>query len=85
MNTSDLIKTFEQLIFHFLCYVFLSLCSSDTKENETKEKALFPRYFSAKLKNLYCGKRFQSAALKRQHHGFSKFLYPIPLRLQTAH
>ena len=53
MNTSDLIKTFEQLIFHFLCYVFLSLCSSDTKENETKEKALFPRYFSAKLKTSF--------------------------------
>jgi len=44
MNNSNLIKNFEQLIFHFLC---------SPKENETKEKALFPRYFSAKLKTSF--------------------------------
>ncbi|WP_222708308.1 hypothetical protein, partial [Mesonia sp. HuA40] len=36
--------------FHFLYGVFLSLRSSDTGENETKESTLFLRYFSDKLK-----------------------------------
>ncbi len=59
MVYSDLNIAFKITSFHFLCYVFLSLRSSDTRENpstalrinQAKRKGAFPKVFFSIAEN----------------------------------